>query len=129
MTARTFTVWHCDASCDASALAETPGWVKINYSHGCPAHAAVIAAHEMSATWGYQGMGRNRSRWTVLSCSCGRWQSGSLREVVGPGPDREYWQARADHLAHIKAKVADPDDRCFGCGEIHGVGACAAEFH
>ena len=45
MSRQIVTMWRCDV-CDTTTAPEyTEGWVDAIYTHGCPDHAGVVAAH------------------------------------------------------------------------------------
>lgn len=97
MTSTLITIWHCDGpGCDATAPEKTEGWVFAPGTHGCPAHADLIAAHAAKVTSTTRGRGaREKTTW-YLTCACGWW----------PSPNFQTHTARwlhEQHRAHLAA--------------------------
>ena len=97
MTTTTQTFVHCDhANCDRrTPETALDGWAVEVYTHGCPDHREVIAAHAANIDCNTT---RGKDYWN-LKCKCG-WV---------PKPVWELWSSRrlqADHLAHVREVTA-----------------------
>ena len=95
MTTQTIQIWRCDAGgCGSTAPEKADGWVSAIYTHGCPAHAALIIAHAAKVTSTTRGRGAKEKTTWYLTCACGWW----------PSPNFQTHTARwlhEQHRAHL----------------------------
>lgn len=109
MTTSTVTIWHCDAQlCGATAPEGTKDWTYAIYTHGCPAHGAVIAAHRAKVVHDTRGRGSQETTTWYLRCACG-WT---------PRPDWSKHTAaplHAQHLAHVHEQELTGCVNCANC--------------
>lgn len=98
MTTTVVRLLHCDhASCDRTIPEDqAAGWGNAIYTHGCPDHAEVIAAHQAKVTSRTRGRGSSEKDTWFLVCACG-WS---------PRPNFQVHNAtrlKVAHLAHLAA--------------------------
>ena len=97
MTTERITIWHCDADqCEATAPEDADGWTDATYTHGCPAHGELIAAHRAKVTDSTRGRGYRETTTWYLMCACG-WTPRPSYAV------HSYQGLKERHRAHVRA--------------------------
>jgi hypothetical protein len=100
MSVETVKYWVCDASdCGIRAPEGADGWFDGIYTHGCPQHASIVAAHKANVDSSTRGRGSWAVTYWYLNCACGwipparwaSWHSAPLRE---------------QHLLHLRTTTA-----------------------
>jgi hypothetical protein len=102
MTSEILHVWHCDhPACDAVVPEKTEGWTNAIYTHGCPAHGDVVAAHKADLTYHTHGRGRSEKTTWFMRCGCG-WKPSP------PYSSGTYRYMEEQHRAHVAAMASAP---------------------
>lgn len=96
VTTSTIRMWHCDIpTCEATAPEKAGGWTDATYTHGCPDHGEVIAAHRATVTSRTIGRGAREKDYWYLACACD-WRPRPNGIAYNSGP------LKVAHLEHVR---------------------------
>lgn len=99
MTSEQIEIWRCDFSvCTAATPAETPGWGRLVWLHGCPDHLEALTAHRPSLDSVRRGRGRKERVYWLVGCACG-WKPPGMPVF---GMVDTFRQLEADHYTHVR---------------------------